>query len=727
LTIYRKLLVGVVAVSAIAGAWQALDAADAAPAPAAKNASKTDVAPVDHDPYLWLAKIHGKRAMDWVKAQNVKSDAVLKTDPNYAENRTTILAMLNAKGRIATPDVKGKWVYNFWQGPHHVRGVWRRTKIADYNSGHPHWNVLLDIDKLDAKTGRNWVWKGADCTKAFDRCLVRLSPGGGDAIVIREFDPKTGAFPKDGFRLPVAKSEAQYVNENTILFSSDFGPGSITPSSYPRIVKLWHRGQKLSQAQTVFEGRKTDMVAGPEVFHGPYGTVALIVRRPSFFRANYYSIAANGGTRKIDVPATAELQGVTAGQLIFTLRKSWKQKSGKVIPQGSLIALAAPGFEKMAGSSAPRVLYSPGKHEMIATEQGVQTGRDAVYAAIYKDVKGSVRAFRFQDGKWIGHKLDLPGKGSTQIVSANPWGSQAYVQYESFTQPPTLYFDGGDHHAKKIYALPARFDASKVSVVQHWVTSKDGTRVPYFLIRPKNAKGPIPTILYGYGGFNLSLTPWYWDDGHRPLDAGQVWIGKGGAIAVANIRGGGEFGPAWHQAALKYHRQRAYDDFEAVGADLVKHDWTTPKMMGIVGASNGGLLVTATMTQRPDLFAAVVCQRPLIDMLRYTHYGAGASWEAEYGDPADPRMAAYIRTYSPYQNVHIGKHYPPVLFITETSDDRVTPIWARMMAAKMEAQGHEVLFNEAAEGGHGPGATHAEAANYWALSYTFFQKKLGLK
>ncbi len=719
---YRKLLAGVVAACAVAGAWQALDAADAGPS----RAAASEVTPVDRDPYLWLAKIHGQRATDWVKAQNDKSNAVLKTDPDYARTRATILAMLNAKDRIAEPQVKGKWVYNFWQGAHHVRGVWRRTKIADYNSGHPHWQTLLDIDALDARTGKNWVWKGADCTKAFDRCLISLSPGGGDAIVIREFDPKTKAFPKDGFRLPVAKSTAAYVNKDTILFASDFGPGSMTPSSYPRIVKLWHRGQRLDQAQTLFEARKTDMAASPVVFHGPLNTVALIERKPSFFKTDYYDVAANGGTRRIDVPEEAVLEGVTDGQLIFVLQKAWTPKGGKTIAQGSLIAVPAPGFERMAGGPGPHVLYTPGDHEMVDIDN-VACGGEAVYAAIYKDVTGSVRAFHFEGGKWSSYKVDLPKDGSVHIVSANPLGGQAYVKFESFTQPPTLYVDSGNHEPKKIYALPARFDASKVSVVQHWVASKDGTKIPYFLIRPKDAKGPIPTILYGYGGFNLSLTPWYWDDGHRPLDAGQVWLAKGGAIAVANIRGGGAFGPAWHQAALKTHRQRAYDDFEAVGADLVKHDWSTPKMLGIVGASNGGLLVSTAMTQRPDLFAAVVCQRPLIDMLRYTRYGAGASWVGEYGDPADPKMAAYIRTYSPYENVHADKTYPPVLFITETSDDRVTPIWARMMAAKMEAQGHKVLFNEAAEGGHGPGATHEEAADYWAMSYTFFQKKLGLK
>jgi prolyl oligopeptidase len=718
--LYRKLVMTVLVLGAVAGAWQALADTQTPQTPAATEPKG------DNDPYLWLAQIHGQQAQGWVKTQNAKSDAVLKTDPNYASDKKAILAALNAKDRIATPELKGDWVTNFWQDETHVRGIWRRAKIADYSSGHPNWETLLDIDKLDSDTGKNWVWKGADCALSFDRCLVSLSPGGGDAVEIREFDPKTKSFIADGFSLPVAKSEAQYVNGNTILFATDFGPGSMTPSSYPRIVKLWHRGQKIERAQKLFEGEPGDMVAGPSVFHGPYGEVALVVRRPSFFKADYYDVDANGQLHQIPVPEDAELHGVTQGQLIFTLQSAWTPQGGQKIPQGALIAYPAPGYVTMGDGPMPTVLYAPGPHEMIDTDN-ISAGADAVYASIYKDVKGSVHMFRLSDGAWTEGALDLPKDGSTNVVSTNDWGPGAYVEFESFTQAPTLYFDSGNRKAKEIQSLPARFDASKVSVEQHWVTSKDGTEVPYFLIRPKDARGPIPTILYSYGGFELSLSPWYWDDGHRPLNAGEVWLSKGGAIAVANIRGGGEFGPAWHQAALKYHRQRAYDDFEAVAEDIEKNGWSTQKMLGIVGASNGGLLVSTAMVERPDLFGAVVCQRPLIDMLRYTRYGAGASWEAEYGDPADPKMAAYIRTYSPYENVKKDVSYPPVLFITETSDDRVTPIWARMMAAKMEAQGHDVLFNESAEGGHGPGSTHNEEADYWAMSYAFFQKKLGLK
>ena len=677
---------------------------------------------VDSDPYLWLADIRGTKALDWVRENNARSDAELRSDPRFAANRESILSLLNAKDRIPEGTLEHDWVLNFWQDAEHVRGIWRRTTISDYAQHAPHWQTLLDLDALDARFHQDWVWKGADCTASFDRCLVNLSPGGGDAVVVREYDPRTRQFLANGFSLPLAKSTAQYLDENSILVATDFGPGTMTPSSYPRIVKLWRRGEPLSAAHLVFEARPRDMVATPRVFRGPYGVAALIERKPSFFRSDYYLLGAGEALHKLPLPQDAQLQGVTRGELLATLQDDW-HRADKTIAAGSLIALSVEKGAATKGGRSVAVLFTPNAHAMI---DDVQPGRDAVYASVYQDVKGSIHEFRPAQGGWSDQRLNMPADGSVAIVSTNDFGPQAYFMYQSFLAPPTLYAYDGVSAPDAIKAEPARFDASSLSVEQYWVSSRDGTQVPYFLIRPRKALGPLPTILYGYGGFQLSLTPWYWNDGHKPLDAGQTWLTRGGAIAVANIRGGGEFGPAWHQAALKYHRQRAYDDFEAVAADIERRGFATPAHLGIVGASNGGLLVTTVMVERPELFGAVVCQRPLIDMMRYTHYGAGASWVGEYGDPADPKMAAYIRRYSPYQNVKAGVRYPPILFIAETSDDRVTPVFARMMAAKMEAQGHEVLFNEALEGGHGPGATHAEEAEYWALSYTFFARHLGL-
>ncbi len=692
----------------------------AASAPGIAAAATSATAP---EPYLWLSSIRGATALAWVARQNVQTHAALETNPLYAEDRERILSVLNAADRIPGPTLDHRWVLNFWQDSRHVRGIWRRTTLADYARPSPHWQILLDLDRLDRDTHEDWVWMGSECTPSFRRCLVRLSPGGGDAVEVREYDPRAHRFLPGGFSLPAAKSFVTYLNDDEILFATDFGSGTLTSSSYPRIAKLWRRGEPLRDAQTVFVGRASDVIVSPQVFRGPYGTVALIVRQPSFFQSDYYLVRPDGSTLKLPLPQDAEVQGVTGGQLIATLQSDWTVDGRKIL-RGSLIAFPVLQFARTGEAQRVSVLYTPGAHAMI---DEVAAGRDAVYASIYQDVKGSIHSFRLSHGGWSDARLDLPAGGSTSIASTNDWGPQAYFMFESFLTPPTLYAYDGTTAPRIVKAQQAHFDAGKLAVDQYWVLSKDGTRVPYFFIGPKSRSGPLPTILYGYGGFQLSITPWYWNDGHRPLDAGQIWLSKGGAIAVANIRGGGEFGPAWHEAAMKDHRQRAFDDFEAVAADIERRGLATSRGLGIVGASNGGLLVSTVMVERPDLFAAVVCQRPLIDMLRYTHFGAGASWVAEYGDPADPRMAAYLRTYSPFQNVKADVIYPPILFITETTDDRVTPVFARMMAAKMQAQGHDVLFSEETEGGHGPGATHAEEADYWALSYTFLAQRLGLQ
>jgi prolyl oligopeptidase len=681
--------------------------------------------PPDNDPYLWLSDISGVKALAWVKTQNATSNAALKSDPEYSKDYDAILKIQNANDRIPQPDiVDHKWVFNFWQDAEHVRGIWRRTTIADYAAKQPHWQVLFDVDQYDRETGKNWVWQGADCTPSFSRCLVSVSPGGTDAHEVHEFDPKAGKFLDAGFALAQAKSQARYVDDNTILFASDFGAGSLTPSSYPRIVKLWHRGEPVSAAKTVYEAKPDDIGANLLVFHGPYGAVPIVQRAITFFTADYLFLKPDGTTVQMPIPRGAEIKGVTRGQLIFTLRDEWTPQGTKKIAKGSLVSFPMLAFAQTGKAQPVAVLFTPGPRTMIA--QDVSAGRDAVYAPIYVNVIGSIHEFHFESGKWRDTTLALPKDGSTGVTATNDWGPEAYLSYESFTHAPALYQYGGIGEPREIRSQPARFDANLVSVTQNWATSNDGTKVPYFLIRPRNAKGAIPTILYGYGGFELSLNPWYWNDGHRPLDPGDPWFAKGGAIAVANIRGGGEFGPAWHQAALKEHRQRAFDDFAAVAKDLERRSLTTPKQLGIVGASNGGVLTTVTMTQHPELLGAVVVQRPLIDMLRYTRFGAGQSWVEEYGDPANPKDRAWLTKYSGYQNAQPGMTSPPVLFITETTDDRVTPIWARMMAAKMEAQGHDVLFYETAEGGHGGGVTHAAEAEYWALSYTFFKQKLRL-
>jgi prolyl oligopeptidase len=672
------------------------------------------------DPYLWLEKVHGARAMRWVQAQNRRSLAVLKDDPDYRSDYDALLRVFDATDRIPYGDLDHQYLFNFWQDAAHPKGLWRRTTIADYARPEPSWEVLLDLDALSAQEHENWVWKGADCTPSLARCLLSLSRGGGDAVVVREFDPAARAFVKGGFELAEAKSSITWLDEDTVLAGTDFGAGSMTSSGYPRIVKLWKRGEPLGAARTVYEGKESDVASTGVVFHEPDRTIPLVQRGIGFFTTEYYTLAPDGSTRLLPLPLGADLKGAQGGNLIFTLREDWTPPGGAPLARGSLIAYPLPAAGARASQADERkvtLLYAPDARSAI---DEVVTGRDAVYVSINHDVTGSIHVFREgAGGTWSETQLPLPAGGSTHIVSTNDFGPQVQLRFESYTTPTTLYADAGDGRLTPIKSLPARFDASQLETSQYFATSKDGTRVPYFVTRAQRLTGPAPTVLYGYGGFEIALTPSY------SPGFGMLWLTRGGVLVVANIRGGGEYGPAWHQAALLANRQKAYDDFQAVAADIVSRGITTPRQLGIMGGSNGGLLVSANMVERPELFGAVVCQVPLIDMLRYTHIGAGASWEAEYGDPDKPADRAWILKYSPYQNVRRTRRYPPVFFVTATSDDRVTPVHARKMAARMEAQGHDVLFYENTDGGHAAAADHKQAAEMWALSFVYLKQKLG--
>jgi prolyl oligopeptidase len=661
-----------------------------------------------NDPYLWLEEVHGAKALEWVKSQNARSIAVLEGDRDYQRDYDAILRVLDATDRIPFGALDHEEVFNFWQDAGHPKGIWRRTSVADYGNAAPAWQLLIDVDALAREEHENWVWKGAECSPASRRCLIQLSRGGGDAIVAREFDLKSRSFLAEGFTLAEAKSSITYLDEDTVLVGTDFGPGSMTTSGYPRIIRLWKRGTTLAGARTVYEGKEDDVESQGVVFHSPAGAVALIQRAIGFFSTEYHALAADGTTRLLPLPLGADLKGALGQRLVFTLRDDWQSPQGTRIAKGSLVI-----YEPTRGVT---VLFTPDAHTAV---DEVAAGRDAIYASIYRDVTGSVHVFRPRaDGTWVDSVLALPQGGSTHIVSTNDFGPEAFFRFESFTTPTTLYADAGDGHPVALKSLPARFDASGLTMEQFFATSRDGTRVPYFVTRPQGQHSPAPTVLYGYGGFEISLTPSY------SANFGMLWLARGGVYVVANIRGGGEYGPAWHQAALLENRQKAYDDFQAVAADLVARGITTARQLGIMGGSNGGLLVSANMVQRPELFGAVVCQVPLIDMIRYTHIGAGASWEAEYGDPARTADRAWILRYSPYQNVRAAGHYPPVFFVTATSDDRVTPVHARKMAARMEAQKHDVLFYENADGGHAAAADHRQAAQMWALSFVYLKQKL---
>ena len=679
--------------------------------------------PILDDPYLWLEEVEGERALEWVHARNKECFAELEADARYGKFLSQAEKLLNAKDRIPYGSIRGKYVYNFWQDAEHVRGIMRRTTPESYRLAKPEWETVLDIDALAKAEDENWVYKGTTwLAPDYERCLIKLSRGGTDASVHREFDTLAKRFVEGGFALPEAKSGVTWLDRDTLLVGTDWGEGLLTESGYPRVAKRWKRGTPLAKATTIFEGRHEDIGIWPRVMDSGEETIALVDQSLTFFTGAYHVIGPDGEMTRLPLQESADLAGFYAGRLLFTLREAW-EVDGQTHAQGALLAINAAVFQATGKLPTIETIYTPDERTSI---EGVTVSRSGLYVTLLQNVKGRILRFSVnpQSGQWSSKPVPLPENGTVSISAAGPHSETIFINYEDHVTPDRLSeFDAGANKLSTLKSLAARFDAGDLEVHQHMAKSADGTAVPYFVIHRKGLKpdGSTPTILYGYGGFEISLKPSY------SATIGKLWLERGGAYAVANIRGGGEFGPRWHKAALKTERQRAYDDFIAVGEDLAKRGITSPKHLGISGGSNGGLLVGAIFTQRPDLLNAVVCRVPLLDMIRYTKLLAGASWAAEYGDPEDPKMREAILRYSPYQNVFPDKKYPKVFIETSTKDDRVHPGHARKMVARMREQGHEVLYYENTEGGHAAGANLKQHARRYALEYVYFSRQLGLE
>lgn len=667
------------------------------------------------DPLQWLEDISGERPMDWVRTHNAVTVKELQGQPGFAALNERLKTILNSKERIPYVSKEGEYYYNFWRDAQHVRGIWRRTTLAQYQAAETQWETVIDLDQLAASEGENWVWGGVSCLyPKGERCLVSLSRGGGDAKVVREYDVARRAFVDDGFKLPEAKGSASWIDADTIFVSTDFGPGSMTSSRYPRIIKQWRRGTPLAQAHTLYEAKADDMSAGAYKDFTPGHEYQFVERQIDFYSSEMF--LRDGDSLKM-VPKPIDANAFTVReQLVITLRSDWNV-NGKTYPQGALLATDLAAF--MQGKQEFEVLYAPTPTSSL---DSVAATRSAILVTELDKVKNRITELRHVNGKWLRRAVDAPALGTLVVTALDAVESDDYfLTVTDFLNPTTLYLGKVQSDARvKIKSLPAYFDAKPYKVAQYESTSKDGTKVPYFVIMNKKTKldGKNPTVLYGYGGFEVSLKPSY------SGIIGEAWLKQGGVYVLANIRGGGEFGPRWHQAALKENRQRAYDDFISVAQDLIKRKLTSPRHLGIMGGSNGGLLVGAVLTQRPDLFNAVVSQVPLLDMRRYNKLLAGASWMGEYGDPDVPEQWSYISKYSPYQNVFKDKKYPRTLFTTSTRDDRVHPGHARKMVAKMDEQGHDVLYWENTEGGHAGAANNDQQALMWAMTYTFLQKQL---
>ena len=661
------------------------------------------------DPFQWLEEVRGEKALAWAKEHNAKSTAVLEARPEYKPIYTRTLEILDSKEKIPTPELLGETVYNFWKDDAHERGIWRRTSLASYRTAAPQWETVLDVDALAKAEGKAWVFHGASCLPpANARCMVSLSPGGSDASVEREFDTGTKQFVSGGFSLPEAKSRVAWRDEDTLWVGTDFGAGSLTASGYPRIVKLWKRGTPLSSARTVFEGKSEDVASSGSSEILSDGRYDLVTRTPAFFRHESFLLLGDRLV-KLDLPEDSRLRTFFRDRLLFSLRSDWTV-GGKTYRAGSLLAGGIDDI--LRGGRAFEVLFEPSERVSLAS---VERTRDRVLLQTLDNVRSRVTALSLEGGAWKRSEVATPGLGTASFAATSDSTESFFFTYQDFSTPSSLWLAESGGEPAKVKTMPAFFDAKGLKTEQFEATSRDGTKIPYFVVQPKGFKadGTAPAILYGYGGFEISEVPRY------SGVLGAAWLARGGVYVVANIRGGGEFGPSWHKAAVKEQHIHNFEDFSAVARDLIARKITSARHLGIMGGSQGGLLVGGTFTLYPELFHAVVAQVPLADMRRFNHLLAGASWMAEYGDPDKPEDWAYIQTWSPYHLLKADAKYPTPFFWTNTRDDRVHPAHARKMVAKMEAQGHPVYYFENTEGGHGSGAVNKETATVTALQYAY--------
>lgn len=673
------------------------------------------------DKYLWLEDVHSPRAMDWVKAEDARTAKIMDADPRLTEFNAEALKVSEDPSRLPIPGLRGNDVYNLWNDEKNVRGLLRKTTLEDYSSPSPHWQTVLDVDALGKQEKTSWVFHGESCLYPGDQyCVFDLSVGGEDASTAREFDLKQNKFIDGGFVSPRSKQEIAWEDKDTLLIGRDWGAGSMTQSGYPYIVKEWKRGTPLDSAKEVFRGEATDVGASAVVLHDAQGDRATLFHRDvSFFESRWW-IKTPDGPKELAIPRKADPAGLLAGRLLIETHEDWTpDPAGPKFAQGSLLSVRLADILRDPAHPHPTVVFAPTADEFLS--QSATTHSHLIVTTL-KHVLG--RAYVYtptgQDG-WSIRTLDVPDNSAISIVTTDDANETFFLRSESFLTPPSLLQgDAATAQLRLSRSQPPLFDASQDTTEQLYATSKDGTKVPYFIVHRKDMQlnGQNPTLLNAYGGFEVSSTPSY------SAIRGKLWLEKGGVFVLANIRGGGEFGPAWHEAGLKTHRQRIYDDFAAVAEDLIARRITSPRHLGIIGGSNGGLLMGVEMTQHPDLYNAIVIQVPLLDMLRYEHIAAGASWVGEYGSVSVPAERAFLASISPYNQLKAGVQYPEPFIFTTTRDDRVGPQHARKFAAKMEEYHEPFLYDEITEGGHGAGADLKQTAHSWAETYIYLVDKL---
>ena len=672
----------------------------------------------ENDPFIWLEETRSDRALAWVEDENEKTVAALQTDPRFEELKAEALAIYNAEDRIPGVGFTHYGMVNFWQDANNPKGILRRTTLDSWRTDNPEWETILDVDALAAAEGREWVYQGFSCMPPDGtRCLVSLSDGGKDASIVREFDLTTLEFVEDGFELPESQGGASWVDEDTLLVGRDFGEGTLTDSFYPFTTREWKRGTPLSEAPEIFRGESGDVSAGAYLLRDTAGTVhgRMAYRGLSFHERAYY-FEVDGEWVPLEIPAKAGPYGIVDGHMLFSTDVEWNDGT-TVFPADSIVAVDLEAFKADPNNVERTLVWAPGERQ---TKRGGSITANSLYVTLLDNVRGQVLKIDYEGGEWQQQRIDLPENATVGIASSSNETDEIMFTSTDFLTPGTYYYAADGVNPVPVKESPTRFDATGMEIEQFEATSADGAKIPYFIVKPAGMEmtGDTPTLLYGYGGFQVSQVPSYLGS------TGKMWVERGGAYVLANLRGGGEFGPEWHQMAIRENKQRTWDDFIAVGQDLVDRGFTSPDHLGVQGGSQGGLLVGTAFTQRPDLFDAAIVQIPLFDMLRYQYIGRGASWIGEYGDPRIPEQREWIEGYSPYQKLNSGADFPRVFYVTSTADDRTHPSHGRKAAARMAANGDDYLYFEDTTGGHSGGVDNEQRARLRAMQIVYLMQQL---
>lgn len=673
----------------------------------------------EQDPYIWLEEARSPEALDWVAKENERTLAAFEADPRYAQLKAEALAIFDSEDRIPFVSFRPDGLYNFWQDKANPKGLLRRTTLESYRTAKPEWDIVLDVDALAKAEGKEWVYQGMTCLPpALTKCMVALSDGGEDATIMREFDTATKQFVADGFVLDTkSQGGVQWIDADTLLVGRGFGEGTLTESEYPFTSRVWKRGTAIADAPEIFRGEASDVWAGATLLRDNKGTIhARTAYRGVSFHESINYVEHNGTWLELDIPKKAGLFGIVDGHILLSTDVDWTT-DGQTFPADSLIAVDLEEWKANPNGAKKTLVWAPGERQ---TKQGGAVTGNALFVTLLDNVVGKVLEFNFDGGKWVSKEVPLPDNATLGIAASSDETDQIMYTVSDFLNPTTLYYTDGSTPPAVLKTSPAYFDPAGMDVEQHEAISKDGTKIPYFIVKPKGMTldGTTATLLTGYGGFQVPRLPGYLGS------TGKLWVEKGGAYVLANLRGGGEFGPNWHQTAIRENKQRTWDDFIAVGEDLVKRGFTSPQHLGIQGGSQGGLLVGTFFTQRPDLLNAAIVQIPLFDMLRYHVIGRGASWIGEYGDPRIPEQRAWIEGYSPYQKIVAGVNYPAPFLWASTADDRTHPAHARKGAAKLKALGQPYYYFEDTTGGHSGGVDNDQRAKLQALQFIYLMQRL---